>query len=448
MHEILDNAFTEPSGMVVSNTERYNSLFSDLSFVHQGAYFFIARGLRYGKWFALKGVNSALQDKESLKTLLYKEFELLIKLNHPNIRKALSLEEIEGLGECMVMEFTEGCNLRQWLQQPRSLSARVRVACEVADALDYIHKKETVHRDIKPENIIITHIGETAKIIDFGLSDSDQYAVYKHPAGTPEYTSPEQATSSIPEPSNDIYSLGILLKTLLPEKRFKKLIQECTGSVERRPDSAYIKERLLKLAERKNPLSIILFVISVLAALTLLFAILPLGKNDNAGFEPPLITNNEASVETGVSSKGEETGPVKVYDKGNKEAVEMPVKNEQSKNVFVDNPPQSQQPYSAQLSIEIFLKEGKNSMDKAAAALKDSKRKSDSQADASLSEEDYEVMRKVKESYIKNLKFLMENSPTFGETYIFGKAELSRVDKGLEEELENYFGGNASVKNH
>ena len=62
------------------------------------------------------------------------------------------------------------------------------------DALEYIHGKQTAHRDLKPSNIMITRNGQHVKLIDFGLSDTDDYAVYKQPAGTEGYISPEQTS--------------------------------------------------------------------------------------------------------------------------------------------------------------------------------------------------------------------------------------------------------------
>lgn len=444
MDKISNNGFTEPSGIMITGSDRLNAVFTDVSLIHQGAYFFIARGLRYGKWFALKGINIELREDEGLKTLLYKEFELLVGLNHPNIRKVLSLEEIEGWGECIVMEFTEGSNLHDWLQRPRNLPTRVRIACELADALDYIHKKGTVHRDIKPANIIITHIGESAKIIDFGLSDSDDYAIYKHPAGTPEYTSPEQASSGIPETSNDIYSLGVLLKTLLPEKRYRKLIKECTASAEKRPRSAsYIKERISKLSERKKNL---LLLFPILSVVTILFLYLAIDKSykPNVHIPEAVEINNESDMS--VSSLGvKQTSDV--VNIGN---IREPQKQSETEEISAHSKeeyaPDAQLPYSPEISIEIFLNEGKKSLDKAMGVLKDSKNKKGTPSEKLLDEEDYEIMKKVKESYINSLKFQIENSPSFGESYIFGKTELAEVDKGLDVELKKYFVEESTVK--
>ena len=61
----------------------------------------------------------------------------------------------------------------------------------------YIHAKQIVHRDLKPSNIMITHNGNHVKLIDFGLSDNDDFALLKQPAGTPGYISPEQIVSCL-----------------------------------------------------------------------------------------------------------------------------------------------------------------------------------------------------------------------------------------------------------
>lgn len=59
---------------------------------------------------------------------------------------------------------------------------------------------------------MVTANGGNAKILDFGLSDTDSYCILKHPAGTDKYISPEQLTESVPDCRNDIYSLGKLSK--------------------------------------------------------------------------------------------------------------------------------------------------------------------------------------------------------------------------------------------
>lgn len=62
--------------------------------------------------------------------------------------------------------------------------ARRRAVGQILDAIAYFHLQGVVHRDLKPSNILITDNGADVKIIDFGLSDADRYAILKQPAGT------------------------------------------------------------------------------------------------------------------------------------------------------------------------------------------------------------------------------------------------------------------------
>ena len=107
------------------------------------------------------------------------EFQLGVQLVHPNIAATYSLEEIDGVGRCIVQEWIDGMTLGEWLRTKPSKAARKRVFSQLMDALEYIHSLQLVHHDLKPDNILITRNGENVKLIDFGLSEVDSFVSAK-----------------------------------------------------------------------------------------------------------------------------------------------------------------------------------------------------------------------------------------------------------------------------
>lgn len=113
-----------------------------------------------------------------------------------------------------------------------TLPLAIKIITELCSALQYIHSKQIVHRDLKPSNILITHNGNNIKLIDFSLSDCDDYDVLKLPAGTRYYLAPEifQSGTSL-DLRADIYSLGVIIgemATLLKDKHLAAISRKCT----------------------------------------------------------------------------------------------------------------------------------------------------------------------------------------------------------------------------
>lgn len=118
---------------------------------------------------------------------------------------------------------------------------RVRVAAQLLKALGYVHSFQVVHRDLKPSNIMITRNGEQVKLIDFGLSDTDSFAIFKQPAGTDRFISPEQRQGQLTDERNDIYSLGIVLQEMRLGLCYKPVVRKCLRPIGSRYKSvAYV----------------------------------------------------------------------------------------------------------------------------------------------------------------------------------------------------------------
>lgn len=171
---------------------------------------------RYGKRFALKGLKKEHSDDPVHNMCMAKEFEIGITLDHPNIRRTLGFEEVDGLGKRIVLEYVDGMSLSEILATGTMDQEKARdIAAQIADAMKYLHSKQIIHRDLKPDNIMISHQGGNVKLIDFNLSDRDDYVVLKQPAGSKRYMAPEQSDPDYtPTAEADYYSLGVIMKEL------------------------------------------------------------------------------------------------------------------------------------------------------------------------------------------------------------------------------------------
>jgi serine/threonine protein kinase len=142
------------------------------------------------------------------------EARAIAALNHPHIC------QIHDIGpDYFVLEYIEG----QPLKGPQAVEEAVRLAAEIAQALDAAHRKGLVHRDLKPANILVTS-ERSVKLIDFGLArqvaHSDETATIEGTViGTAAYMSPEQAEGKALDARSDVFSFGAVLYELLSGRR-------------------------------------------------------------------------------------------------------------------------------------------------------------------------------------------------------------------------------------
>ena len=159
------------SGFIAPHTISTN--WSDIALFQQRNHNMLYHAKRYGKCFVLKGLSADCQTLTDHLLLQEKEFAFGISLSHPHIAETYSLENVEGCGRCIVMEYVDGTTLAEWLTTNPSKAARQRVMMQLLDALEYIHSLQLVHHDLKSSNILITRNGQNVKLIDFGLSNTD-----------------------------------------------------------------------------------------------------------------------------------------------------------------------------------------------------------------------------------------------------------------------------------
>jgi serine/threonine protein kinase len=158
---------------------------------------YLAEDVRHRRRVALKVLHPELSAVLGPERFL-KEIELTASLQHPHILALFDSGSADGQ-LFYVMPFIEGETLRARLERERQLpiADALRIAREVADALQYAHERGVVHRDIKPENILLQ--GGHALVADFGIALAVQQAGGQRMTqtglslGTPQYMAPEQA---------------------------------------------------------------------------------------------------------------------------------------------------------------------------------------------------------------------------------------------------------------
>ena len=188
---------------------------------------YLAEDLKHDRKVALKVLRPELGVVLGAERFL-QEIKTTARLQHPNI---LPLYDSGSTGATpsggtgllyYVMPYIEGETLRQKLEREGQLGIdeAVRIATEVADALQHAHDQGVVHRDIKPENVLLR--GGRAYVADFGIALAVSAAAGGRMTetglslGTPHYMSPEQATADTHITSrSDVYSLGSVLYELL-----------------------------------------------------------------------------------------------------------------------------------------------------------------------------------------------------------------------------------------
>jgi serine/threonine-protein kinase len=192
-----------------------------------------ARDTTLGREVAIKTLPSALAKEPDRLARFEREAKLLAALNHPHIAVVYGLDEHEGT-KFLSMELVEGETLDRKLQGPLPVEDALKLALQIAEALEAAHEKGVVHRDLKPANIMITRDGQV-KVLDFGLAkafsgDPSSTMIANSPAlsaamtqqgfilGTAGYMSPEQASGQPTDQRADVWAFGVVLFEMLTGK--------------------------------------------------------------------------------------------------------------------------------------------------------------------------------------------------------------------------------------
>ncbi len=167
------------------------------------------------RYVALKVMHTAFTEDPTFLERFQREALVVAKLDHPHIVPIFDYSNEEGR-PYLVMKYIEGVTLKEKLKKFRpTYREMLPIIEDVGSALTYAHELGIVHRDVKPSNVLISKEGKVY-LTDFGLARMAQVSTTTLTSdqmiGTPQYISPEQATSSPNlDYRTDIYSFGVLI---------------------------------------------------------------------------------------------------------------------------------------------------------------------------------------------------------------------------------------------
>ena len=214
----------------------------------------LAEDMMLDRKVALKFVTEP-DETDGLEQLL-SEARAAAALDHPFICSIYEVTTLNGR-PCIAMEYVRGESLERRLRGgPLRLGEALRVAEEIAEAVDAAHKRRVVHRDLKPANVMLTEDGHI-KVMDFGLATRlphtdavDQMETVAMPAqdifrGTPAYMAPEQIRGATADRRSDIFAFGILFYELVSGTHpFKRADIESTFAAILHEPAATLHDRL------------------------------------------------------------------------------------------------------------------------------------------------------------------------------------------------------------
>jgi Tol biopolymer transport system component len=192
-----------------------------------------ARDTNLKRDVALKTLPPAVANDADRLARFQREAEVLASLNHPNIAHIYGLERSDGT-TALAMELIEGPTLDERISQGRiPVEEALRIANQIADALEAAHERGIVHRDLKPANIKLRPDG-IVKVLDFGIAKALDTRATTGPGpaalttpamteagfvlGTAAYMSPEQARGRPVDRRTDIWAFGCVLYEMLTGK--------------------------------------------------------------------------------------------------------------------------------------------------------------------------------------------------------------------------------------
>ena len=217
------------SFIIVPPSSDFSDVWSEQELLSTKGHNAIYVATRFGRKYVLKALAESYRESTPHIELLRKEFSIGVGVDHPNIVRLLDFGRMDSIGWYIQMEYIDGITLDQFLETTPPTAIRRRIIEQLLDALSCLHERQIIHRDIKPSNILITRNGSTVKLIDFGVSDTDDYVTFKQPAGSMAYIAPEQLAGKPIDNRADIYAVGKIIALLFPHC-YRYIARKCTSA--------------------------------------------------------------------------------------------------------------------------------------------------------------------------------------------------------------------------
>lgn len=176
---------------------------------------------KLNRFVAVKILKKQFADNKEISQKFKREATAIANLSDTNIVNVLDVGTQEDI-DYIVMEYISGKTLKELIYYSGKLSynTAIKIALQIAKALDCAHRNNIIHRDIKPQNILVTESGEV-KVTDFGIAKSTDSQTITNTTsiiGSAHYLSPEQAKGTYIDFRSDIYSFGIVLYEMVTGK--------------------------------------------------------------------------------------------------------------------------------------------------------------------------------------------------------------------------------------
>ncbi len=217
---------------------------------------------KFGKWVMLKTLKPELKDNPDMQAMLDKEFDVRYNLAHPNIIMINDLEDVPGIGRCIITDDVYGDSLAKLLREGKVTKEHVaKLRNQLVDALEYIQINHLAHHPLRPENIIFTENIGNLKLIDVGF---------------------EQRAALTPcDTADDIFNYGLVIKQVLDttgieDATLRRVAERCLDRDQRRRYRSIHDLRLALANRSSNRLYIcIIAFLSIMVAILVWLSIFP-----------------------------------------------------------------------------------------------------------------------------------------------------------------------------